>query len=271
MKRSFRNLLFIVAIVQAISGIAFALQAPFVTQLWHSLLPGATPLSLTFAGSIFAAAAASTLWCLMASTEDGALAGIALDYLVIFFPMSLYIFQMATTEGNSSLLVFAALCALGVVFGAILYFLTRNIPIRDMRPQPRLVRLSFGFFILALVVVGGAMVLRVPNVMPWPISTDESVIYGWMFLGAATYFAYSLLRPSWANSAGQLAGFLAYDLVLIIPFLARFGAEIPQQFMFGHLFYTAVVIFSGALAIYYLFLNPETRLSRQRALPSAAT
>jgi hypothetical protein len=268
MNRSFRIILFIIAIVQAIFGIAFALRVPVVVQLWHSILPDATPLSLSFVGSIFAAAAASTLWCLAVADEDGGLAGVALDYLVILFPVSLFTLQIA--EGSTSVLIFAVLCVLGVVFGAALFFLSRNIPIRAMRPQPRFVRLSFGFFIVALVIVGGSMVLKVPNVMPWTTSTNESVIYGWMFIGAAVYFVYSLLRPSWGNSAGQLAGFLAYDLILVIPFVARFGSEIPPQFMPGHIVYTAVIIGSGVLAIYYLFINRETRVNRQDVLTSSS-
>ena len=44
-----------------------------------------------------------------------------------------------------------------------------------------------------------------------------------MFLGSATYFAYGIVRPRWTNAGGQLAGFLAYDLVLIVPFMTRFG------------------------------------------------
>ncbi len=266
MGRSFRILLFSVAVVQAVLGIAFAVRLPAVTELWASIMPGATPLSVSFVGSIFAAAAASTLWCLAASAEDGALVGVALDYLTIFIPITIFAFQLASAEGSTPVLIFAVLCAIGVLFGAMLFSSSRNVSIRDLRPQPRLVRVSFGFFIVALLIVGGAMVLKAPNIMPWTISTGESVIYGWMFLGAAVYFVYSLLRPSWANSAGQLAGFLAYDLVLVFPFLARFGSPIPQQFLLGHIIYTVVVIYSAALAIFYLFMNPETRLIRQPTL-----
>jgi hypothetical protein len=271
MNRTFRTFLFIVAIVQIIFAIGFVLRVPAAIELWMSILPGATPLSLAFVGSIFAAAGASTLWCLVVLSEDGALAGIGLDYLTILIPVSIFTLQIAAIEGGTPILIFAVLCVLGVVFGGVLFFLSRNIPIRDPRPQPRLVRISFAIFVVALLIVGGSMVLKVPNVLPWPLSVNESVIYGWMFLGAAAYFAYSLLRPSWGNSAGQLAGFLAYDLVLVIPFLTRFGSGIPPQFMLGHIIYTVVVLYSGALAIYYLFINRETRVSRQRVLESAAT
>jgi hypothetical protein len=85
------------------------------------------------------------------------------------------------------------------------------------------------------------------------------VVIGLMFLGAATYFAYGLLRPSWANAAGQLAGFLAYDLVLIGPFLSRLPTVAPEH-RAGLTIYIAVVSYSGLLAIYYLFIHPATRV-----------
>lgn len=117
---------------------------------------------------------------------------------------------------------------------------------------------------MALVFVGTLMVLKQPQ-LPWPLSTEESVVYGWMFLGAAAYFVYAVVRPSWGNSSGQLAGFLAYDAILILPFLARFSSPIPPQFVFGHILYVLVVTFSGGLAIYYLFLNPRTRTTGYQA------
>jgi hypothetical protein len=45
-------------------------------------------------------------------------------------------------------------------------------------------------------------------------------MFGLVFLGAATYFIYGALDPHWGNAIGQLAGFLAYDLVLLAPFLS---------------------------------------------------
>jgi hypothetical protein len=80
-----------------------------------------------------------------------------------------------------------------------------------------------------------------------------------MFVGAAIYFAYGLLRPSWVNAAGQLAGFLAYDVVLIVPFLMRLPTVAPEL-RFSLITYVVVVSYSGLLAIYYLFLHQGTHL-----------
>jgi hypothetical protein len=134
--------------------------------------------------------------------------------------------------------------------------------------MPRLVRWSFVVFIIALLIVSVQMILQVPNVIPWVITPELSVVIGWMFLGAAAYFIYALLRPSWFNSAGQLAGFLAYDVVLIVPFLQRLPTVAPQ-FQAGLIVYTAVVIYSGLLAFYYLFISKPTRVLTRRPLPSS--
>ncbi len=164
-------------------------------------------------------------------------------------------------EGNASQTWLGIASILGGFFGVFLFLHTVRIPITPHPPLPRLVRISFVVFIIALVIVGGQMVLRRPNVLPWDLTETTSVIYGWMFLGAALYFAYTLVRPSWHNAGGQLAGFLAYDLVLILPFLQRMPT-IQPQYQLSQMVYLAVVIYSGALAIYYLFIKPQTRLSR---------
>jgi hypothetical protein len=125
--------------------------------------------------------------------------------------------------------------------------------------MPRLVRLSFILFVLALAVTGSQMASRVPNILPWAISAEVGVLYGWMFVGSASYFAYGLLRPSWHNSVGQLAGFLAYDLILIVPFAARLSSVSPQL-RINLIVYIIVLGYSGLLAIYYLLVNRETRI-----------
>lgn len=120
------------------------------------------------------------------------------------------------------------------------------------------VRWSFVVFVLALLFVSVRLWRQIPTI-PWPLTPELSLIVGYMFFGAAVYFVYGLLRPSWANAGGQLSGFLAYDLVLIVPFLTRLPTITPE-FRMGLIIYTIVVVYSGLLAIYYLFINKSTRL-----------
>lgn len=61
------------------------------------------------------------------------------------------------------------------------------------------------------------------------------------------------------NASGQLAGFLAYDIVLLPPFLTRLPSVAPE-YRVSLIIYTAVLVYSALIAGYYLFLHPETRL-----------
>ena len=57
---------------------------------------------------------------------------------------------------------------------------------------------------------------------------------------------------------GQLLSFLAYDLVLIVPFLSLFKT-VQTEYLIGLIVYVTVLNYSGALAVYYLFIHPQTR------------
>lgn len=150
-------------------------------------------------------------------------------------------------------------CMIGALFGLGLFLWSVRFPMEPGHAMPGLLRWSFIIFIIALIIVGGRLVMKVPNTIPWSITPELSVVMGWMFLGAAVYFAYGLLRPSWLNSIGQMIGVLAYDAVLIVPFLQRLPTTTPENRP-GLFIYTVVVVYSGLLAIYYLFVNRETRL-----------
>jgi hypothetical protein len=247
---------FLVCAVQSFLAIAFFLQLPFAVGLWP--FQGTTPLTFILVSSFLAAAAASTLWA-TASENYGALAGIGLDYLAVLVPLSILSFQLGSSSGNRQMIALGIMLVLGALFGLGLLAWGIRTPIDNTVPMPGPVRWSFVVFILALLAVSARLFLKVPNAFPWTTTADLSVVIGWMFLGAATYFAYALLRPSWVNSAGQLAGFLAYDVVLIVPFLTRLPTTAPPH-QLGLIIYTAVVLYSGLLATYYLFIHRSTRL-----------
>ena len=256
MTKVMRYFLLLVCAVQLFFAVAFFLQWPVAVNLWP--FQGTTPLTFIFISSIFAAAAASTLWA--AATQNyGALAGIALDYLTILAPVAILSFQLGNAGSDPKMISYSIACIFGALFGLGLFLWSIRFPINPVPSLPGLVRWSFVIFIIALLIVGGRLVLQITETIPWKITPDIAVIMGWMFLGAAVYFVYSLLRPSWLNAAGQLMGFLAYDVVLIVPFLTRLPS-VPPETRLGLTVYTGVVIYSGLLAIYYLFLHKATRL-----------
>jgi hypothetical protein len=254
-------LLFVVG-AQALVAVAFALQWPAIVQWWPLPYTGAT--SLIFVASILAAAAASTLWCVLAD-EPAALAGVALDYVTIMAPSASYAWQLASGGGatGSVLGVFAIEGAVAAVVGVLLFAWSVRLPFRDARPTPPLVRSSFAVFVVALLAVGSRLVGGSQSTLPWEVTPEAAVVYGWFFIGAAAYFAYGVLRPRWHNAAGQLAGFLAYDLVLIGPFLVWLP-NISDARRPSLLIYIAVIAYSGLLAIYSLLLSPATGILAAR-------
>lgn len=260
----------LVAAIQAVIAVGFIAQVPLATALWP--FPGVTPMSNTFIGSIYLAAAASTGWCLWVRS-DRAMAGIAIDYLLILVPFLVFSMARVLDGAGIEIVIFTIACALGVVFGIWLLRWSLSHAWRDPRPTPRLVRGAFALFVVALVLVGGAMVVQVPGVIPWTITRDLSTLFGFMFLGAAGYFLFALLDPRWENAGGQLAGFLAYDIVLIWPLLAQLFSsgrggyydEAPGASLRPNLaVYALVVVGSGLLAAWYLAIDPRTRLGRAR-------
>lgn len=231
----------------------FIFQIPFVIRIWP--WPDSR-LSYIFVGSLLAAISAAAIWIGWVR-ELGALSGGALNIFVIEIGATIYFLQQTFQANRSNFLVYGCLALLAAIVSIIAFFWSRRIPLSVSTPMPRLVRVSFGIFLAALGFASIALIFHLP-IFPWALNADSSFIFGCTFLGNAVYFLYGLLFPSWHNAKGQLLSFLAYDLVLIGPFLALFGT-IKPQFELSLIIYVAVLVYSGAVAIYYSFFNFQTR------------
>jgi len=212
--------------------------------------------SYLFVGSIFAAAAAAALW-IGGTGELGILPAGSLNLFVIGLTTAIYFFSLYF-QGRSNLLPFGIAALLETISTGALFLWSRGLPYDDQRPTPKLVRVSFGIFVASLLLAGVALIFHLP-IFPWELNPDSSVIFGCIFLGDAFYFIYALLHPRWGNGFGQLLSFLVYDLVLIVPFLQLIPNVKPGH-MLNLVVYTAVLIYSAGLAIYYLFIDPHTRI-----------
>ena len=230
----------------------FVFQIPIATSLWP--WPDGR-YSYLFIGSILAAAGAAMLWTGWTG-ETGALPAGSLNIFVIGLTTMIYFFQLVIQQGRWNLIPFGIAALLAAIASGASFLWSRRLPFTDPRPTPRLVRISFGVFIASLFLAGGALLVRSP-IFPWELNPDSAVIFGCIFIGDAFYFLYGLLRPRWQNAFGQLLSFLAYDLALIGPFLALFDTVKPEHWV-NLVVYTAVLIYSGALAVYFLFIRPPT-------------
>jgi hypothetical protein len=251
--KTMRIIVLIGGLVTLLLAFGFIFRIPFALSIWP-WQDGR--YSYLFIGSILAAAGAAALW-IGGTGELAALPAGSLNILVIALTTAIYFFNLVS-HGRPELLLVALLSVLIMLISAVTFLWSRRLPLSDPRPTPRLVRISFGIFIASLFLAGGSLIVRVP-VFPWDLNPDSSVIFGCIFIGDAFYFLYGLFRPRWGNAFGQLLSFLAYDLVLIVPFVLLLNTVKPGHIL-NLIIYIAVLLYSGGLAVYYLLINPQTRL-----------
>ena len=249
----FRYIIVLGGLVILALAIGFIFRIPIATSLWP--WPDGR-LSYLFIGSILAAVCVAAFW-IGWTGELGALPAGSLNVLVIAVTTSFYFFQLALQEDRPDMIPPGIAALLMAIASGASFLWSRRLPLSDSRPMPLLVRVSFGIFIASLVFAGAALIFRAP-IFPWALNPDSSVIFGCIFLGDAFYFLYGLLRPRWHNALGQLWSFLAYDLVLIVPFLSLFKTVEPE-YLINLVVYVAVIIYIGSIAVYFVLINSPTR------------
>jgi len=251
---SLRAVLMLAGLVGLVVAGGFFAQVTWATTLWPW---PASPLSYAFIASILAAIGVPVLW-IAVSGERAAMVGGAANLAVMYGGMFVYVVTLTGDAGEPQLWPYAVVFVVACVGSAVVAVVTREAPWSDPRATPGLVRGSFAAFAAILIAVGTALVCHA-DIFPWTLPSESSVMFGLVYFGAAVYFVYGFLRPHWANAVGQLAGFLAYDLVLLAPFLEHFGVARGGK-LISLVVYVAFLLYSGGLAAYYLFLHETTRL-----------
>jgi hypothetical protein len=176
------------------------------------------------------------------------------------------VWEMVSGTVNLKLQIAAATGGALVVVTAALLYLCRNLKWRDQRPTPWLARGAFALFVVLLIVAAGLLIQGM-QIFPWVLDRDNAFAYSMIFIGAAVYFLYGIVDPVWSNAKGQLIGFLAYDAVLLVPYLMLWPAAAGDQRL-GLALYLLVIALSGATAIWFLFVSPIWRLGRGMGTPA---
>jgi hypothetical protein len=246
----YRTALVLAGVVALVAAIGFLFNWAPVVRIWPFLGYGLTPV---FLASILAAIAAPNIWIGL-SGEFAALRGGAANLLVAAGGSAGYSISQMWGDPVGRVQTFAIILLVVAMAALILLIASQRTDWLDDRPTPMPVRIAFGIFALGLLAVGTMLGLG-SDVFPWPLDRETSIIYGLIFLGSAVYFAYGIQRPVWGNAKGQLIGFLAYDLVLIIPFVKLLFVS-PSLSL---IVYLAVIVASALLAIWYLALSPRYR------------
>lgn len=247
-------------------------RAEWATRMWPWADVG---MSFVFLASIAAAIGAPSIWIGLTG-EFAALAGIGINTMAVNAPASAYlIWRSVEYDEQLSLPIAVSLSAL--LLGLLVYRWSRRLPTGDPQPMPAVVRIAFMCFATTLIAVGVALGLQTDRVFPWSLAPVNSTIFGFIFLGAAVYFIHAVLRSTWTHAAAPLWAFLAYDLVLFMPYLQLLGAggEGAAKFdeygsvgginMPSLAVYLTVLSMSALLALYMLFVRPSTRVYRRRA------
>lgn len=276
MSRLMRYYLIGWGVASFVLALAFYFRWPGVETVWpwsgggyYGDAGDLSDLSFYFLSSIMAAIALPNLW-LGLSGEFAAITGGALNLAVAFTGITIYMLQSYGSSNDSRLLTSALVVGAGAVVSVALSLWARRLPFKNQRRTPLPARAAFAFFTVVLIIVGGMLITKRPDTFPWTLRDEVSVVYGWLFLGAAVYFGYGVVVPRWHNACGQLLGFLAYDIVLLLPFLEHFDIATGAQ-RTSLILYTAVVVSSALLAVYYLLIHPATRLWRAQAVTAPET
>lgn len=271
--RPTRVLTGLTALIFAMLAAAMYRHEPWVVSAWP--WPEA-PISFVFLASITASVA--TVWFSVALTgELAALAGVGLNIVVAAGGAVLFLAWQIVASGPAGLWPALGLSVASGLFGLWLWGATRALPVHDPRALPRFVRWAYLAFTVTLIVAGTALVLQ-RQVFPWALHPSSATLFGCIFLGAAAFFANAVHSGRWAIAAPALWGFLAYDLVLFVPYLQLlsvggaaaddiYGAG-QQVNMASLAIYLSVLTASALLALYAALLHPATRLWRAVSGPA---
>ena len=204
-----------------------------------------------------AAIAAPMIWIGL-SGEFGAARGGAIHLALAASGTAIYLFYLYSRNQDLQILVTALIFAIFVPLNIFIYRWSRRVPIRDQREKPIMVDFFLVFFVIVLVLVGWGLLRQSPRVFPWHLNPESSILFGLLFIGTAAYFFTGLRMAGWHSARGQLLAFLAFDLILIGPFLSYFE-QAAGEHRTNLAIYTVVIVVSAALALYYLFIDKTTR------------
>lgn len=251
------------------AALAFPLyfQASWVTSLWPWPEAG---MSFVFLASIMAAIAAPSIWIGLTG-ELAVFAGVGINTMFVNLCLGAYLLWRRF-HWNDNVAGAVTFSVVGFALGAAFFLWSRRLPVRDPRPMPPLVRRAFVAFTLILIGAGGALALQLQHVFPWDLQPASSTIFGFIFLGAATYFMHAIAHPRWAFGVVPLWAFLAYDVVLLGPYsrmlvgpapdvLALAGGSVNRPSL---VIYLTIISGSALLALYMVLVHPSTRMIRPR-------
>ena len=250
-----RYILLAFGILSAALAVGYFLQMPWALATWP-WQDGR--LSNIFISSVLAAVAAAMLWIGTSAQFAGAAGGF-LHMATMLGGAALVFFPLGQERADPRLTAYAVVCAVAAACCVAAFAWAQRQPILIDRRLPTALRVWCVLYILILIPPGIALIRRAPGIMPWPLKPESSMVYGWIFVAAIWSFAYPLWRPRVEHIRVGLIGFLAYDAVLLVPFVRHFETVRPELYV-SLLLYIVALSVSTVVSIYYLVLSRQTRI-----------
>jgi hypothetical protein len=254
MERGLRFGLLGVGILSAILATGYFMQMPWAAQTWPW---PETRLSNIFVSSILAAVAGAMLWVGLSGRLAGAAGGF-LHVATMSAGLATVLWSLTLQRPQPGLMGYAIGCTAVALVCLAAFGWVRRLPVPDTRRLPASLRVWSVLYLAILIPAGSALIAKVPGIMPWPVKPEMSMVCGWVFVSAAWSFAYPLLRPKVEHVLVGLVGFLAYDAVLIVPFIDHLGNVRPELHRSLQLYLLALAV-TASVSLYYLFVCRATR------------
>lgn len=249
-ERAVRSLLIAAGALAAAMAVGYFFQMQWALDSWP-WVDGR--LSNIFISSVLGAVAAAMLWVGISGRLAAATAGFV-HVATMLIGFATVLLPLAIDRDDSQLLAYAVAClaAAAVSLGGFAWA-RRRVPARP-EALPRSLKIWSALYVLITIPVGSVMILNAADVMPWPIKEETETLYGWIFVAASCSFIYPLLRGGMEYVIGGLVGFLAYDIVLIVPFLGHLD-EVPAGLKGNLILYITALVVTASVSIYYLFIR----------------
>ena len=209
-------------------GMLFMWGTPTIPTFW---------LNLYLIGATLTAYSIPTLWIGITRTYR-ALVGGALSLLVSFGGMGIYLLRLGIIQVGQFCLYIA-------ILSLWFFFLGYRKPKRKAEHLPTTTQWLLAFALTISLLEGLYLVVPLPGHFPWLLTPEISVLYGWVLIGGAFFFGWSLVQPIWENGYPVLYALIAYDLLLIGPLLSLLKA--PSEVAVIPLFlWFAIVAVAGS-------------------------
>jgi hypothetical protein len=235
-------------------GLGYFAGLPYAAASWPW---SESPFDFLLVSAFLVAAGAVLVW-LGTTGEWGAAKAATANVGAMNAGAAIFLGARFAATRDARLLVRAIAFAVFAAANLAVFLWSRRHPIRDVRPAPRPVRVASAVYAAVLAVAATELLRRSETIFPWALEATTETMFGWLFLGSAIYFAAGVGATRWHEVRGQLLAFLAYDLVLVVPYLAMFDG-VYRDHLASLVVYVSVIIGSALFSAYYLFVHRATR------------